>query len=240
MTNVDNKYFKKIYNDLKLSHHPFKRMFLYLKWCFKSIDFQNQNVLDIGGGNGIFSYYAKHNGAKEVINLEPFSDGSTFFDFSKKKISNQLNITVKKITLQEFKTDEKFGVIILHDSINHINESIFEDIHNNVTAYDEYRKIINKIISLLSPNGKILITDCSRRNFWGDIGIKNPFAPSIDWNLHQPPKLIQSFFDNDKFSFVLRWSPFKRFGRVGRLISFLGIIPSYFMQSHFNLIINRK
>ena len=95
------------------------------------------------------------------------------------------------------------------------------------------------LISLLSPKGKILITDCSRRNFWGDFGIKSPFAPSIEWNLHQPPSLVKSFFDNDKFSFVLRWSPFKRFGRMGRLISFLGIIPSYFMQSHFNMFIER-
>ena len=140
-------------------------MFLYLKWCFKSIDFQNQNVLDIGGGNGIFSYYAKHNGAKQVINLEPFSDGSTFFDFTKKKVKSQLDITVKKMTLQNFKTDEKFGVIILHDSINHLNESIFENIHKSDLATMNTRKIINKIISLLSPKGKILITDCSRRNF---------------------------------------------------------------------------
>ena len=240
MTNVDHKYFKKIYNDLKLSHHPFKRMFLYLKWCFKSIDFKNQNVLDIGGGNGIFSYYAKYNGAKEVINLEPFSDGSTFFDFSNQKINSQLEIHVKKITLQEFKTNEKFGIIILHDSINHLDESLFENIHKSEKDYEDYKKIINKIISLLSPKGKILITDCSRRNFWGDIGIKSPFAPSIEWNLHQPPSLLKSFFHNDKFSFDLRWSPFKRFGRMGRFISFLGIVPSYFMQSHFNLLINRK
>ena len=105
----------------------------------------------------------------------------------------------------------------------------------------------NKLMGLIGDftilsfaKGKILITDCSRRNFWGDFGIKSPFAPSIEWNLHQPPSLVKSLFDNDKFSFVLRWSPFKRFGWMGRLISFLGIIPSYFMQSHFNLLINRK
>lgn len=240
MSGKDYKNFQKIYNYQKLSHHPFKRMYIYLNWCFKRVNFKDQNVLDIGGGNGIFSYYSKYKGAKEVINLEPFSDGSTFFDFSKQKSKSQLNITVKKITLQDFKTDEKFGVIILHDSINHLNESIFENIHKSEKAYDDYRIIINKIISLLSPNGQILVTDCSQRNFWGDLGIKNPFAPSIEWNLHQRPNLVKSFFEDDKFSFVLRWSPFKRFGWFGRVLSLLGSIPSYFMQSHFNLLIKRK
>ena len=75
MIDKDYKCFKIIYNEQKLSHHPFKRMFFYLNWCFKGIDFRNKDVLDIGGGNGIFSYYAKYLGAKEVINLEPFSDG---------------------------------------------------------------------------------------------------------------------------------------------------------------------
>ncbi len=240
MIDKDYKCFKIIYNEQKLSHHPFKRMFFYLNWCFKGIDFRNKDVLDIGGGNGIFSYYAKYLGAKEVINLEPFSDGSTFFDFTKQKSKTDLKIIIKKTSLQDFKTDEKFGVIILHDSINHLNESNFENIHKSEIAYNEYRKIINKIISLLSPNGQILVTDCSRKNFWGDLGIKSPFAPSIEWNLHQPPDIVQSFFDNDKFSFVLRWSPFKRFGRFGRILSLIGSIPSYFMQSHFNLLIRRN
>tara|TARA_B100001059_G_scaffold102681_1_gene102424 strand:+ start:4929 stop:5654 length:726 start_codon:yes stop_codon:yes gene_type:complete len=240
MSGKNYKNFQKIYNDQKLSHHPFKRMFKYLNWCFKNIDFNDQNVLDIGGGNGIFSYYSKFKGAKEVVNLEPFSDGSTFFDFSNQKINSQLEIHVKKITLQEFKTNEKFGIIILHDSINHLDESLFENIHKSEKDYKDYQKIIDKIISLLSPNGQILVTDCSRRNFWGDLGLKSPFAPSIEWNLHQSPKLIQSFFKNDKFSFILRWSPFKRLGSLGKIISFLGVIPSYFMQSHFNLLINKK
>ena len=41
------KNFQKIYNDQKLSHHPFKRMFIYLNWCFKNIDFNDQNVLTL-------------------------------------------------------------------------------------------------------------------------------------------------------------------------------------------------
>ena len=36
----------------------------------------------------------------------------------------------------------------------------------------------------------------------------------------------------------LRWSPFKRFGVFGRLLSKIGMVPSYFMQSHFNLVLN--
>ena len=126
MKTLSKSKFKSLYLKMNLSHHPFNRMNKYLEWCFKDVVFENKNVLDIGGGNGIFSYYSKYKGAKEVINLEPFSDGSTFFDFSNQRINSQLEIHVKKVILQEFKTNEKFGIIILHDSINHLDESLFD------------------------------------------------------------------------------------------------------------------
>jgi len=43
----------------------------YLKYLFEKISFDNKRMLDIGGGAGLFSFYAACKGATEVICLEP-------------------------------------------------------------------------------------------------------------------------------------------------------------------------
>lgn len=229
--------FKKTFSKLKLSHHPYKRIKKYLDWCFVGVDFKNKTVLDIGGGNGIYSYYSVSMGAKSALNLEPFASGSTYFEEKKKE--NLIEIEILNQTIQEFNSRSKFDIIILHDSINHLDEEVFSEIHQKKESYNIYVDLVNKIISLLNIHGTIIITDCSRSNFWGDLGIKNPFAPSIEWELHQPPELVLSLFSQLKTNSLIRWSPFKRFGLIGRFISNFGRIPSYFLQSHFNLRISK-
>ncbi len=232
--------FKKIHKDLKLSHHPFNRSFNYLKWAFKGIDFSNKKVLDIGGGNGIYSYYAKYMGAKSCVNLEPLEAGSANVKIKQKKIDDHFQIQIINQTFQNFRTTEKFDIIILHDSINHLDEDIFCEIHKDNNAKLVYMILINKMCGLLSEEGEFVITDCSRYNFWGIIGLKSPFAPSIDWHLHQSPYLIAKLFEAQGLrNKNLRWSPFKRFGSFGRYLTIFGFLPAFFMQSHFNLIIKR-
>lgn len=233
--------FKQIHDDLNLSHHPFKRSYYYLKWAFMDINFKNKAVLDIGGGNGIYSYYSRFMGAKKIINLEPFEAGSKNVIINSKEVLEKLEIELISQTIQEFYTEEKFDVIILHDSINHLDEPIFSKIHQNRNDFKKYSVLIRKITDLLNNSGKIIVTDCSRYNFWGMLGLKSPFAPSIEWNLHQSPSLIKKLFESQGFNkFKIRWTPFKRFGIFGRLISHFGIAPSFFMQSHFNIIIQRN
>ena len=234
------KEFELLYNNLKLSHHNFTRMTTYLNWCFDGIDFSGKSVLDIGGGNGIFSYYSKLRGASSVLNLEPFSAGSTTFNFEGVESLDNLKISINNQTIQDYKTNKTYDIIILHDSINHLDENIFERIHQDENKFEEYKKLISKVVKLLSINGQIIITDCSRRNFWGDLRLKNPFAPSIDWHLHQRPTLVLKLFENHNFEKKIRWSPFKRFGLFGYFISSFGMIPAYFLQSHFNVHLKLK
>ena len=48
----------------------------HIKNVFNGIDFRGKRVLDIGGGNGVFSFYAASSGAECVICLEPEDEGS--------------------------------------------------------------------------------------------------------------------------------------------------------------------
>jgi predicted RNA methylase len=43
---------------------------------FKDINFNEKAVLDIGGGIGIFSFYASLKGASKIVCLEPEARGS--------------------------------------------------------------------------------------------------------------------------------------------------------------------
>ena len=232
------KDFEELHEELNLSHHKLKRSLAYLVWCFKGVDFKNKTVLDIGGGNGIYSFYARSQGAHSAINLEPFGAGSTEINIFSEKSKNSLFIEFDNRTIQEYDESQKFDIIILHDSINHLNEELFIKIDKDSKALIEYHKIISKISNLLNNKGQVIVTDCARNNFWPKLGLKNPFAPSIDWHLHQSPKMIVSLFKetDSNYSFSLRWSPFKRFDGLGRILSLFGFLPSFFMQSHYNLI----
>ena len=48
----------------------------HLKTLFKDIVLENRRVLDIGGGSGLHSFYTACMGAKEVVCLEPETEGS--------------------------------------------------------------------------------------------------------------------------------------------------------------------
>jgi hypothetical protein len=204
----------------------------YLTWLFQDINFKGKRVLDIGGGRGLYSYYAKYMGASEVINLDPFSDGSSgsFID------NIQLTVSHEPVYFQEFDSSIKFDVIIIHDSINHLNEAVYTELARSQLAKDLYSALIKKMYGHLDVGGIISVSDCSSTNFFNFLGLKNPFAPTIEWHLHQPPSILIELFNKEDFNFVkLRWTPFKRFGFIGRLISSMGFIPAFFMQSHYNI-----
>lgn len=228
--------FKKCYEICNLSHHDFNVSFNYLEWLFSGIDFKGKRVLDIGGGRGLYSYFAKFKGASNVTNLDPFSDGSSG-NFIK---NHELSVTHESIYFQDLDSSIKFDVIILHDSINHLNESMYSKLTSDKIAYNTYSLLINKMYNHLDFNGVISVSDCSNFNFYNCVGLKNPFSPTIEWHLHQPPNILIEIFKNENFNFLkLRWTPFKRFGIVGRLLSILGFLPSFFMQSHYNIVFKK-
>src|SRR5687767_5444688 len=48
----------------------------YLNNLFENVDLAQKNVLDVGGGKGLLSFYAAVKGAQNAVCLEPEVDGS--------------------------------------------------------------------------------------------------------------------------------------------------------------------
>lgn len=238
---LKNNYYENI---VKLGFYPsIKRLKFHFNFLFSEIDFSNKNVLDIGGGIGIHSFYAACRGAKKVICLEPESAGSSKGIKEKfSSINSELglnNVYFVPETFWKYEPSDIFDVVISHNSINHLNEDACIKLKENKAAQKEYKKYFRKLFYMTSPSSKLIICDCSNKNFFKFIGFKNPFAPSIEWQKHQSPELWASLLKECGFrKEKIRWTSFNRLGRWGNLI--LGNkFFSYFLSSHFCLWMER-
>jgi len=98
--------------------------------------------------------------------------------------------------------------------------------------------IFEKLAALAAPGAKLIAVDCSRKNVFARAG-KNPLAPTIEWEKHQPPDLWadlleQAGFENPR----IRWLTFNTLRSVGRLL--LGNrVAAHFLVSAFSLTMTR-
>ena len=210
----------------------------HLKTLFRNIPLENRQVLDIGGGSGLHSFYAACMDAKEVVCLEPETEGSRSGMGAKfQKLSGFLgydHVRFEPVTFQAFEpTGKRFDIILLHNSINHLDETACIDLLNSEESKAIYLSMFSKLSSLSSSGAKLIVSDCSRYNFFALLGIKNPFAPTIEWHKHQAPKvwvdlLRQVGFVNPR----VRWTSFNTLRSLGRVL--LGNkLLSYLLRSHF-------
>jgi len=212
----------------------------YLSYLFKGISFIDKSMLDVGGGSGLFSLYARCMGAQPVICLEPETYGSTKGASSKlRQYADRLNldnIYLEPGTFQNF--DPRgitFDIVLLHNSINHLSEAACINLKVSAEARKEYEVIFAKMNQVAKPGAKLIITDCSRYNFFALLGLKNPLAPNIAWHKHQSPKLWRSMLRNAGFiNPHIRWSFFPGLGIIDKFL--LGNrLASFFLTSHFCL-----
>lgn len=220
----------------------------YLNYLFKNISFDNKTMLDIGGGAVLFNFYAACMRANEVICLEPKASGSSSGVTEKfKKLQLGLRTLNKKVklvstTIQSFNPNyKKFDIILLHNSINHLDEEACINLQHNSHAIEIYKMIFQKMCNLAHNGAKLIITDCSRYNFFALFNCKNPFAPPIEWHKHQSSRywsklLSEVGFCNPKIQWISSclstiFLPF-RLQSIGGLL--LGNkVVSYFLDSHF-------
>lgn len=119
-----------------LGERVIKRLRHRMDFQYNGIEFNGLRVLDIGGGNGIHSFYAAASGAREVLIIEPEDDGSTAgvlaqLDAWKKELGAQ-NVQLVKGLFQEYEhTGEAFDLIIIQDAINHLDEEACVKLHDD-------------------------------------------------------------------------------------------------------------
>ena len=195
---------------------------------FRDIGFTDKEILEIGCGKGLASIYLTLNGAKKVVGIEPMLEGSSensLYTFEKNiKEMGLANCKAENTAFQDFSAKpESFDIILSINSINHLNESLCSMIHNNEEAREYYISQMRKAYGLLRPGGVCIIADCSRHNIFSKlskVGIRNPMAPSIDWDIHQSPKTWHKVLFGAGFSKSSHWwhVPYRLSG-IERLLS---------------------
>jgi hypothetical protein len=210
----------------------------HLKTLFKNMALENRRVLDIGGGSSLHSFYAACMGAGEVVCLEPETEGSrSGMEAKFRKLGGILGynqVKFEPVTFQAFEPKGKqFDIILLHNSINHLDETACINLLNDEASRTIYLNMCSKLNSLASGGAKLIVCDCSRYNFFALLRIRNPFAPTIEWHKHQAPEvwvdlLSQVGFVNPR----IRWTSFNTLRSPGRVL--LGNkLLSYFLRSDF-------
>lgn len=216
----------------------------HMDMVFGGIDLKNKRVLDIGGGFGLYSFYAACSGARKVVCLEPEAEGSSLGVTDRFHKLNGLlrrgNVALKPVTLQAFKFEGKlYDIILLHNSINHLDETACINLQKSSNSKGVYREIFSKIYSLSNKGAKLIICDCSRYNFFASLKIRNPFAPSIGWHKHQEPEiwvklLVEAGFVDPK----IKWTSFNTLRNWGRVLTGNKLM-AYFLTSHFCLTMDK-
>lgn len=222
-----------------------ERLKFHLEYLFKGIDFSGKRVLDIGGGSGKYSFYAPFKGAVETICIEPEDAGSSSGVISKFNELGSLldveNVSIETTTFQDFDPgDRQFDIILLHNSINHLDEDACIDLHRDQGAQDIYQGLFDKLNGMATAGAILIVCDCSRNNFYPFIGFPNPIDPGIEWNKHQSPETWSNLLAKSGFSKKsIRWSSLNPLGKVGRVL-FGNKLMSYFTTSHFCLTLQNK
>jgi cyclopropane fatty-acyl-phospholipid synthase-like methyltransferase len=216
-----------------------KRLLFEMNSLFGQIDFKGKKVLDIGGGEGILSFYAEIKGAVEVVCLEPEGEGGEMGILQKfialQQVLQCRKVQLVKDTFQNYITENKFDIVVMHDSVNHLNEPACINLKNIPEFRNEYVSYFKKLHDLMKPGGNLIITDCSNINFWPLVGLANPFSNTMEWEKHQTPEIWKQIVEESGFMFKkLSWSSINRFGAFGKII-FGNRLAAFFLVSHFKL-----
>jgi len=222
-----------------------RRLEFYLRFLFDSVRLAGASVLDVGGGDGSLSFYAVCSGAREVVCLEPRADGfppgaGPAFEGLAARLGGG-GVRLEATTLQEYDPGSAmFDVILLHNSINHLDEEACISLLRDASARDRYLALFRKLAHLARRDATLLVTDCSRRNLYPLLGLKNPIRPTIEWHKHQTPEvwarlLAQAGFGRSR----IRWRSPNHLRSAGRVL--LGNrIAAFLLDAQFCLTMIRQ
>jgi SAM-dependent methyltransferase len=213
---------------------------------FRDIDFRDKSMLEIGCGKGMLCLWAAMHGAQDVVGLEPLAEGC--YDSSEchdafRSMAQQLHLPQARIlplTVQQFDGPKNcFDVVLSVASINHLDEKSCVALGQSAAAVREYQNIFRNIAGMMKPGGKLIIMDAARHNFFGDLGMRNPLSPNIEWFKHQQPEFWARLLSEAGFCHPrIRWASGKllRYARISTLPKAM----SYLGQSIFRLEMTRS
>jgi SAM-dependent methyltransferase len=131
-----------------------------------------------------------------------------------------------------------FDVVLSVASINHLDEKSCIARGESPAAVRQYQYIFRNIATMMKPGGKLIIMDAARRNIFGDLGMRNPISPNIEWFKHQQPESWVEILSSCGFGNPdITWASGKllRYARITSLPKAF----SYFGQSIFRLELTR-
>lgn len=196
----------------------------YTRCLFDGVPLRGSCFLDVGGGSGLFTFYASTAGAARAVCLEPELAGSTTNvanAFSRIRDSLDLpNAELIAKPLDSFDAPANtFSVVLMHASINHIDEWATINLRKDPQAVVIYEKIARKLYNLMEPGGRLIVTDTAPVNVFSLLGLRNPFQPTIEWHKHQPPKVWAALFAKVGFrTRRIQWITFNSLRAPGRLL----------------------
>jgi cyclopropane fatty-acyl-phospholipid synthase-like methyltransferase len=216
----------------------------YCTSVYRDTPLKDAAVLEIGCGLGWLSLYAACEGARRVVGLEPEADGSSGGEVAEfKRMGAKLGlgqIEVRSETIQQYDPgQQRFDVILISAAVNHLDEQACINLKRSEEARNIYRTLFRRFHEVMNPGGRIIITESSRYNLWGAVGIKNPFAPQIEWRKHQSPRIWIKLLRECGFRDAsLAW-------RMPRALEPLGALTAneavaYLIWSRFILIMSRS
>lgn len=243
MAEWSDKYFRVVKGSVARSWRNFE---LYLDYVFNAVAFEGRSMLDVGGGNGLLSFYAASRGAREVVCLEPESAGhdpacARQFDELREALPEGGCVRRIPLTIQKFEAaDSAFDIILFNNAVSHLDEEASRILGKSEAARERYRIIFRKLARMTAKGGDLVIVESSRYNFFGLIGLRNPLVPAVRWKDHQPPGVWIRLLEQCGFrSPRLSWRPVNRWGAPGRLL-LSNRAGAFFMTGEFRLAMRRE
>jgi SAM-dependent methyltransferase len=145
----------------------------YLNRLFGNVAITGRRVLDVGAGNGLLGFYCLRRGATTATAIEPEAAGAAAgVEKSFGVLADLLGVgdraTISTATFQEFQAPaESFDLVLLHNSINHLNEDATITLLKSDESRDRYREVFRKLVTLCRPGADVVVTDASGRTSSG-------------------------------------------------------------------------